>query len=179
MLLVRALGAAEICVGDHRITPTSARSFALALYLAAERGRRLSRVALQELIFPAQGTTNAAHSLRQLLYKLRADGAQLTSDAQTVILAEEGVESDYGAAMAAQSLSREQLESLQGGFLPGYEPDVSSAFHEWLSAHRAKVELAFRRILLPQLSEAKARVDWDTAEQVARACLALDPLNEE
>src|SRR4029079_16760302 len=69
MIFVHTLGTASIDVGSCSITPTSPRKFALLLYLAAERGRRIPRSVLQELIFPDQAERNARHSLRELIYQ--------------------------------------------------------------------------------------------------------------
>jgi len=54
MIRVHTLGTALIEVGSTQITPVSTRKFALMLYLSAESERRVSREALQELIFPDQ-----------------------------------------------------------------------------------------------------------------------------
>src|SRR5438552_1347665 len=139
MVVVNALGAAEIRVGSHRIIPASTRSFALLLYLAAERGRRVPRAALQTLVFPDQTEKNASHSLRQLVYKLRRDGAAIVSDVESVHLTSDDVASDYGSALTQDRLTLDQLRAVEGGFLPGYEPSGSEPFEEWLAAHRAKV----------------------------------------
>src|SRR5438477_12505264 len=118
MVEVTALGAAEVHVGTHRVTPASSRSFALLLYLAAERGRRVPRAALQTLVFPDQTEKNASHSLRQLVYKLRRDGAAIVSDVESVHLAVEDVCSDYGSALTQERLTLDQLRAGEGGFLP-------------------------------------------------------------
>src|SRR6266567_8790924 len=77
MIRVRSLGTAIIEVGREQFTPASARSFAALLYLAAQRGHRVSRTTLQGLLFPDQTSRNASHSLRQLVYKLRQAGAPI------------------------------------------------------------------------------------------------------
>ncbi|HVE36213.1 MAG TPA: hypothetical protein VNC18_21780, partial [Gemmatimonadaceae bacterium] len=77
MILVHTLGTALIEVGRFAIKPTSPRKFAFLLYLAAERGRRVPRTVIQELIFPGQVDRNGRHSLRELVYQLRQMGGEI------------------------------------------------------------------------------------------------------
>jgi len=69
MIQLHTLGEALIKVGERDIRPTSPLLFAALLYLGMERGRRVSRAALQEMLFPDANERSGAHSLRQLLYK--------------------------------------------------------------------------------------------------------------
>src|SRR4051812_30020310 len=94
MVIVHTLGEAVIDAGDLRITPASARKFALLLYLSSEPGRRISRLALQELIFPDQVDKNARHSLRELAYQFRQHGVFLDSDPDGIALRPDSVVSD-------------------------------------------------------------------------------------
>src|SRR4029079_539623 len=97
MILVHTLGTALIDVGKCGVNPTSPRKFALLLHLAAERGRRIPRPTLQELIFPDQADRNARHSLRELFYQLRQMGANLHSTPDGVGLMAQDVEIDHEA----------------------------------------------------------------------------------
>ena len=78
MIELHTLGDAMIKVGDREIRPTAPMVFAALLYLCVERGRRVPRAALQEMLFPETDERSGAHSLRQLLYKLRKLGLSLT-----------------------------------------------------------------------------------------------------
>ena len=71
VMRVRTLGDAVIEVGGSRLGPTSAHTFAAALYLSVERDRRVPRATLQGLFYPKSSEANASHNLRQLLYALR------------------------------------------------------------------------------------------------------------
>src|SRR5205085_8679472 len=73
----------------------------------------------------------------------------------------------------------EELESLAKGYLSDFGPSVSSGFDEWLEEHRARVSSMLRRNLLSQLRDEKAKHHFAAVDRTARACLALDPLNEE
>src|SRR5207253_1122605 len=66
-----------------------------------------------------------------------------------------------------------------GGYLPGYTPTFSRIFLEWIEAHRAAATARMLRVLVGRLAEARASGDLARAESTARACLGLDPLNEE
>ena len=70
MLYLHTLGDALIKVDEKEIRPTSPLMFAALLYLGMERGHRVPRTALQEMLFPNANERSGAHSVRQLLYKL-------------------------------------------------------------------------------------------------------------
>jgi DNA-binding SARP family transcriptional activator len=76
MLYLRTLGESVIEVGDIHLGPNAAHPFAVLLYLAFERGRRVPRAQLQELLYPHADDRAGSHSLRQLLYRVRKAGAQ-------------------------------------------------------------------------------------------------------
>jgi len=105
MIFVHTLGTASIDVGSCSITPTSPRKFALLLYLAAERGRRIPRSILQDLIFPDQAERNARHSLRELVYQLRQVGVEIDPRPDAVELITP-VRLDYDAALDDKPLIR-------------------------------------------------------------------------
>jgi DNA-binding SARP family transcriptional activator len=66
---LHTLGDTLIKVGEKNVRPSSPLVFGALLYLAMERGRRVPRAALQELLFPEADERSGAHSLRQLLYR--------------------------------------------------------------------------------------------------------------
>ncbi len=131
MIHVRTLGTSQIDAGDARVMPTAARKFALLLHLSAERGRRVSRAALHDLIFPDQTERNAHHSLRELVYQLRQFGVHIASDAAGVELASDAVRCDYAELIERERPDPNQVNAAAGGFLPGYAPTLSDAFTEW------------------------------------------------
>jgi len=179
MIVIQTLGTAQIDVGDSRVIPTSPRKFALLLYLAVERNRRVLRKALQELIFPDQSEKNAQHSLRELLYQLRQTGLHIASNTEGIQLLDQSVASDLEAFVAADRLSAEQLSAVEGGFLPGYAPEYSESFTEWLEGYRARSTFELCKALVADVVRSRRVGDWTRTERAARACLGLDPLNEE
>lgn len=179
MIFVQTLGTALIHAGQSRVSPASTRKFALLLYVASDPGRRISRSALQELVFPDQTDKNGGHSLRELVYQLRQRGTPLESDTYGISLAPTQVRSDYREFLEGGAVTVELLRAIEGGFLPGYAPDHSESFTEWLAGYRARVSFDLCRALLREISRARKGGDWEAIGRAARACLALDPLNEE
>jgi DNA-binding SARP family transcriptional activator/tetratricopeptide (TPR) repeat protein len=179
MIYVHTLGTALIDAGKTRVTPNSARTFALLLHLSAESGRRVSRVVLRDLLFPKQNEKNARHSLRELVYQLRQRGVDLDADSDGVLLPAESVRSDYAEIVQNGLSDAQRLKAIESGFLPGYAPTHSEAYTEWLEGYRARAMFELCKTLLKEISRARGGGDWMMTERAARACLALDPLNEE
>ena len=179
MIVIRTLGAVQIDVGDTRVLPTSPRKFALLLYLVVERNRCARRATLQELIFPDQSGKNAQHSLRELLYQLRQARLGITSNTEGIQLPDVAVSSDLEMFVSVGRLTAEQLSAVEGGFLPGYAPEYSEAFTEWLEGYRARSTFDLCKALVADVARARRVGDWTRTERSARACLGLDPLNEE
>src|SRR5215831_19419934 len=179
MVYVHTLGAASIDAGTTHLTPASVRKFALFLYLWAERGRRITRGTLHDLIFPDQTAVNARHSVRELIYQFRKLGARIASSGEMVELAPESVRADYTDILGRQRPTIDQLRAAHGGFLPGYAPMHSEAFTEWLEALRARAIAELNRAFVAELARARKLADWVSAELAAKAVLTLDPLNEE
>ena len=178
MIHVHTLGASRIDAGRNRVKPTSVRKFAMLLHLSAEQGRPVPRAALQELIFPDQTERNAQHSLRELVYQLRQAGVRIESDGSALSLTD-AVRCDYSELIARERPDDVQLKAVEGGFLPGYAPAHSEAFAEWFEGYRARAIFDLTKALLKEVHRARSVADWGSTERAARACLALDPLNEE
>jgi len=179
MIVVHTLGTVQIDIGEMRVLPTSPRKFALLLYLSVERGRRVVRTRLQNLIFPDQSEKNAQHSLRELLYQLRQARTRITSNTEGIHLPDDSVVIDLEAFVSANRLTVDQLRAVEGGFLPGYAPEYSEAFTEWLEIYRARSTFELCKALVADVVRSRRVGDWTRTEQAARACLGLDPLNEE
>ena len=144
MLQVSTLGNALIAAGQLRVPPSSSRAFATLLYLASEPGRRFPRAGLQSMIFPDQSESNGSHSLRQLVYKLRQSGAPIESNGGSVWVDADHVRRDYAEVISSKSLTEDQLASIEGGFLPGYNPSKNGGFAEWLESYRTRTTLEIR-----------------------------------
>lgn len=178
MIYLHTFGDTLIKVGEKEIRPTSPMVFAALLYLGMERGRRVPRAALQELLFPNADERSGAHSLRQLLYKLRQLGVPVATDGSTVSLpasAVEAVSSDQGLLDG----DHDCLDRASRGVLPSYHPALSDAFERWLDDKRASITTQLCSILLKRLARCRETGDQQAIQEPARALLALDPFNEE
>lgn len=165
---------------DHsRITPAAPRRFALLLYLAIEQGRRVSRERLQTLVFPDQSAASARHSLREALYQLRGVGAPINAENDDLFVDPRDVWCDFADALSRPDLDADTIRAIAGAFLPGYSPSHSEALTEWYETLRASTISALVRKLLSTSVAATRAARWDTAERAVRACLAIDPWNEE
>ena len=177
MIFVRSLGQCVIHVDDTPITPESEVVFALLLYLASHAGRTLPRRALVELFWPTAEDVSARHCLRQTLYRLRHLGVPLRTTAETVMLAADVVALDHDALQV--QLASGELRIPDGAYLPGYLPRLSAPFAEWVEHERALVHADMRRVLMAAIGEARIEGRYADVERLARACLTLDPLNED
>ena len=179
MLQLYTLGTTKISIGSFTIKPNSFRKFALLLRLAADAGRRVSRVGLHELLYPDRSELNARHSLREAIYQFRRRGIVVDSDIDTISIPQEHVRFDFARVVAGDRLTNEDFNACAGGFLPYYAPNVSEAFSEWFDGFRARTTFALCRALVKESRTAKASGDWRRTEVAARACIAIESLNEE
>ena len=179
MIELRTLGDSRIVVRGKQLGPHSPLSFALALYLAIERGRPHPREELLSLLLPGIPTANAAHNLRQMLYNLRELGVPAETTPSGSMIAAGDVRDDYSALLATGELPEQWADRLPGEFLPGYWPKVSDDYARWLELQRDGVNSALRRAYVRRILDRRAVARWDEVERYARACLVVDPLNEE
>src|SRR5206468_1544561 len=156
--------------------PSSGRLFALLLYLSFRHGQSISRRVVQELLFPSSDPGHGAHSLRQLLYRLRQLGVQIEGDDDQLLLRVENVSLDWLDILSSSQLNQQLLNQLSHGFFPGYVPQFSDEFREWFEGERDEVSLRLRRYLTTQLRLLRSGCQWDLVDKLAAALLALDPL---
>jgi DNA-binding SARP family transcriptional activator len=179
MVHLSTIGPLAINVGATRVATVSQRACASLLYLVVERGKELPRRTLAPLFFPDSSETAGAHALRQLVYRLRKMGVGLDGDATSVTLPRDAATWDVEQIESRGEYSDAELDSLTRGYLSDFAPGVSDAFDEWLDGHRTTVSTMLRRSLLTQVREEKAKHRFEGVDRAARACLALDPFNEE
>ena len=181
MVRLRTLGGCVIHVGDVAVGPEAERLFGVLLYLVTERGRRVARRALQDLLWPEASEENGRHNLRQAIYKLRQAGVELGGGNRDVQLHADQVAHDpfdvlgADAATAGDALLGGQL----GEYLAGYSPTFSQPYAAWVEAQRAYAHARVARAAVGAMLERRARGRWDEVERLAQICLRYDPLNEE
>lgn len=178
VIYLHTLGDTLIKVGEKEIRPTSPMVFAALLYLAVERGRRVPRAALQEMLFPHADERSGAHSLRQLLYKLRQLGVPMEANGTFVLIGTEHVALDDVESFAT-SAQEDTPERIGFGFLPSYEPELSESFREWLGQARASANAKVSQSLAHMIRSRREALNWPAVDKYARLLLEVDPLNEE
>jgi DNA-binding SARP family transcriptional activator len=176
MIVLRALGNAEIDTGVAILTPSQEIVFAAALYLILERGKRVSRKGFASLLWPRVAEVSRAHRLRQTILRLKKLGLVLRSDRDTVQLSKHDSRSDVNDSSQSDATLVENSESFE--FLPGYNPAFSEPFREWVDTKRSEVHSAATKILVHSLDRARLQADWSSVEKLAAKCLALDGFNE-
>jgi DNA-binding SARP family transcriptional activator/tetratricopeptide (TPR) repeat protein len=176
MIVLRALGTAQIDTGVATLTPSQAIAFAAALYLILEGGKNVSRKRLASLLWPSVPEKSRMHRLRQTILQLKKVGFVVTADRNnlgfsladpsTDITELDGIDTD---ALAAHT-------SLE--FLPGYSPTFSDAFCDWVDGQREETHARITSRLVTGLNSARTRGDWSACDRFARQCRKLDPFNE-
>jgi len=179
MIHLSTISPFTIHVGTTRLTAGSHRACAAMLYLVTERGKEIPRRMMADLFFPDSSKVAGEHALRQLVYRLRKKGVPLHGDTTTVMLAHDAATWDVEAVESSGQCSDKELEALSKGYLSAFSRTVSGAFAEWLDGHRSSVSTKLRHCLVAQLREERAKHRYVAVDRVARACLALDPFNEE
>jgi DNA-binding SARP family transcriptional activator len=181
MIRLRTLGESIIEVDGVAYTPQFDTLFAALVYLTAERGRRVSRQTLAEMLWPHQDLSRGRHCLRQLLYRMRVAGCPVEGGRDTLLLPESLVAPTFSAAPAAERLVAERAAGtlVIGPYLPEYVPPFSDAFTEWLERVRGTMDARVRRVLLEVAHAHKLRGEWDQVDVLAAEVLRIDPLNEE
>jgi DNA-binding SARP family transcriptional activator/tetratricopeptide (TPR) repeat protein len=178
---LKAIGQSLIETDTEALGPGSKFGFALGLYFILERGKRIPRQSVVELLWPdVQNEQHARHRFRQSLLRLKQCGFPLVTDQSHVMLRREDADADFdqlisdGEASGTLSVDQKSFE-----FLPGYAPRFSDAFDFWLELHRSRVQTAIQRLFAQALHTARIRGDWPDVERLAIECLRVDALNEE
>jgi DNA-binding SARP family transcriptional activator/tetratricopeptide (TPR) repeat protein len=177
---LKAIGQSLIETDTETLGPGSKFSFALGLYFILERGKRIPRQSLVELLWPdVQNEQRARHRLRQSLLRLKQCGLPLLADQTHVMLRKEDADADFDQLMSGAQVGTLSLDQKSFEFLPGYAPRFSDAFDFWLELHRSRVQTAIQRLFAQALHAARIRGDWPEVERLAIECLRVDALNEE
>ena len=176
MIVLRALGAAEIDTGVTTLTPSQEIVFAAALYLILERGKRVSRMRLASLLWPRVAEKARAHRLRQTILQLKKLGIMVRADRDNLQLSESDARSDIEDLAAADLGPVLQKHSLE--FLPGYSPRLSEALRDWVESKRSEAHATATKILVRELERSRLQADWPSVESTAAKCLSLDAYNE-
>jgi len=176
VIVLRALGNAEIDTGVATLTPSQEIVFAAALYLILERGKRVSRTRLASLLWPQVVEKTRAHRLRQALLQLKKLGFIVKADRHSLQYIQHDIQTDIAElpSMGADTLAMHPCLE----FLPSYAPTFSEVFRDWVDGQREAAHAHVTSHLVTQLNTARTRGDWLTCDKFARQCRSLDPFNE-
>jgi DNA-binding SARP family transcriptional activator len=176
MIVLRALGTAEIDTGVTTLTPSQEIVFAAALYLILERGKRVSRARLASLLWPRVPEKARSHRLRQTILQLKKLGIMVRADRDNLQLSRYDARTDLDDLSAPDPAPVLRHDSLE--FLPGYNPRLSESLRDWVDSKRDEVHAAATRILVHELERLRLQADWLSVENTAAKCLSLDGYNE-
>jgi DNA-binding SARP family transcriptional activator len=176
MIVLRALGAAEIATGKAKVTPSQSVLFAAGLYMIVERPKRVSRQRLSSVLWADIPPSSQAHRLRQTLYQLKNVGINIDADRHHLNLAADAATTDFDRVFRGGVGVSSEVRSLE--FLPGYAPRLSEAFSRWLEQLRDRVHAELTRFIVSDLANARSRGAWGDVERLSSACLELDAYNE-
>ena len=174
-LRARLLGTLTFCWGGAPVTPPS-RKAAWLLALVVLRPDGVRRAELAEVLWPP----DRLGSVRQALHVLRAlPGADVWLEAGDPVRVR--ASSDVEAFERACDEDRfEAALAAWGGPLFGEDglAAVPEPLAEWLEVERARLEQRRMVVVHAHLRSLRARAEHAAALQLARAELALDPLDE-
>ncbi len=182
MIFVQALGTAQIDAGEIRIQPDVISAVRNAP--APGRGARPAGIeadsARADLRRPSGGEGAAFFRCERSFISSGRRASRLSSDRR-------GVRGSSGSG--AERLQRSHRRCATGclatagcgRWLPprSYEPTHSEALRSGTTDAEQKSIFELCKAVLREVARAKSAGDWGTTERAARACLALDPLNEE
>lgn len=175
MIVLRALGTAEIETGLKTLTPSQEIVFAAALYLVLERERRVSRTQLASILWPHTAEKVRGQRLRQTILQLKKVGFVVLADRNYL---RSDAPSREGIAAFTDIPSNTLAEHASLEFLPGYSPSFSETFRDWLDARREEAHALVTSHLVAALCTTRTKGDWLACDRLARQCLKLDPFNE-
>ncbi|RPI24995.1 MAG: tetratricopeptide repeat protein, partial [Chloroflexota bacterium] len=193
-LILRLLGAPQIELNEQAIATDRRKAIALLAYLAVT-GSRHSRETLAALFWPDYDQSQAFAYLRRTVWELNHALGEgwIESDRDTVGLTNGSewqldvsrfleLTNQWKAAVNgsgdAIDLLSEAVSMYRGDFLAGFTLRDSPDFDEWQVFQSENLRRRFGEALETLAGGYRERGDLDSAIDVARRWLALDPLNE-
>lgn len=178
-ILLRSLGNCVIETPLGTITPNQKILFATALFLILSRHRRVTRDALELVLWPdLRNCKRAHHRLRQTILKLKEVGFHIQRDNGFLKIGHK-VATDFDDLISNNKERRPLISAESFDLLPQYTADISVAYAHWLDERKQEIYSHLVRLLLEQIRLARTRGEWDRVESLSRACGSIDPYNEE
>ena len=187
-LKVLIIGAPEIVASGSLINLNHLKAQALLYYLAAT-GEVFSRTYLATLLWSETGASEALHSLRSSLYRLRqglrSAGAEaaLLSEGESLSLKPDGFICDLGEfrrllAQADEPALAKAVTLYRGPLLQGFSMPDAPVFDQWLQGEEANLSQAYFVTLERLAGWAEARQEWPVAIDYLQKMVQIDPLDE-
>lgn len=153
---------------------------AILVVLAVERD--IAREEVMALFWPESPGPRARHSLNQALHRLRADfGGEWLAAPGDRLQATDALTTDvhdFLDAIGAEDLRR-AIELYRGRFLQGARLADSRSFEEWADRWESRLATRFRDACRASIERNAGEGNLDTAVDVARRWLDIDPEAEE
>ncbi|MBY0490895.1 MAG: AAA family ATPase [Gemmatimonadaceae bacterium] len=180
LLRMQTLGAARLQLGYSQLGLQAGMLFPLVLRLVYTPGLAAPRETLLRELWPRHEDERRRGNLRQLLYKLRTMGLNVTMEGEKVQLDRTQVLPMFCVDRTIPLFERDVIRGVEplGPFVPGLVAP-SDELADWLDQTRASVHADVRRVLVEQLRGRRERADWSGAEVISRWLLPFDPLNED
>lgn len=169
--------------GGEEDASLAKRRFKLALLAVLALARRpVPRDVLLEMFWGDQVEARARHSLSNALSSLRGVLGQpsiTNRDADVALVSEAplGVDAlDFAEAIEARDSAR-AVDLYGGAFLAGFYVDESTAFEQWVSRERRRLETLFLKACAQQCESLARGRRWPECTALAGRWLEADPLS--
>jgi DNA-binding SARP family transcriptional activator/TolB-like protein len=182
---LNVLGAFRLCVGGNEVPMLPRKVRALLAYLAMQRGQRVIRDAVGELLWSDRGAEQVRHSLRQALGDLRRHVPEchlVISQEGTLKLADRtGCDATLVLQLSPSSdrtAMRAAVDAYSGPLLSDF-PSISRDFDGWLSSMRSRLESLVLDALDRLIAQDMEGGNNTDALSAAERMFAIDPLRED
>ena len=173
------LGDTAVETAIARIDATTPHPLLAALYVARARGRRVTRDALCEMLWPGEGREAQRPRLRALLHRLRRLGVPIEASTQDVALESVEIAADYETLPTPEALVADPALAPAMSVVLPLDSSAAPAFADWLDDQRSEIARPVTRALVAAVALGRTRGEWSAVERCAEACRRVDPLNEE
>ncbi len=188
LLDICLLGPPEIRVSESILTLNHLKARALLFFLAAS-GQAHTRQYLAALLWGESSSSEALHSLRSCLYRLRQAlrplqlESVLVSDGELLSLQPASYRCDLLEfrrllAQDGEGPLSQAVALYRGPLLQGFSLADAPLFEEWVRSEELRLSQACLGALDQLAAWAEARQDWASAASYLQQMIQLDPLAE-
>ncbi len=188
-VIIRLLGAPDVQAAGSPLALNNQKARALLFYLAAT-GRPHTRDHLAALLWSESSDSDARHSLRSDLYRLRQalrlSGTDLALSGDGDLIALQPAEYDCDvirfrqlAAELSESSLSEAAALYRGPLLEGFTLPDAPLFDEWVRQEESELSRTYLQVLDRLARWAESRQAWLDAVGYVQRIVQLDPLSEE